>query len=265
MRASPRSGRRRSPSEPPRRGGFVKPRVGPVGAGVLAVLAGFPVLAQVGAFPPAEPAQEESLPPAETEPAPAAGLPPPALPRNRPLRSASAPDVFPGIFGGRPPSPGGSAPAEPASPFGLSPDIFPGIFGGRPDRRTSEQPDIPSETGEPDVPTAPTGDQPEAAPEPERGADRTRAGSCRHTGARAAGFFDASLRVRLSPRRRPCCRRTPRLPRVVGTAPRRQGSAPLRPGALPVQAYDRRAPADPDSAERIGIRGVYRQSAQHAG
>ena len=101
MRASPRGGGKRSPSGPLRRSGFAKPHVGPVGASILAVLAGFPVLAQVGAFPPAEPVQEERLPSAETEPAPASGLPPalglrlpPALPRSRPLRSGPAPIFF---------------------------------------------------------------------------------------------------------------------------------------------------------------------------
>src|SRR5919112_6865424 len=161
MRASPRSGRRRSPSEPPGRGGFVKPRVGPVGAGVLAVLVGFPVLAQVGAFPPAEPTREEGLPSPETEPAPASGLPPAGAPTEPASPFGLSPDIFPGILGGRP-APGG-APAEPASPFGLSPDIFPGILGGRPDRRISEQPAGSLKTSEPNVPTAPTGDRLEAA------------------------------------------------------------------------------------------------------
>src|SRR3954451_12318905 len=137
MQASPRSGRNRSPPEPPRRSGFVKPHVGPVGAGVLAVLAGFPVLAQVGAFPPTEPAQQERLPTAEPEPTQAA---PPSPPTGGPSIPASpfglSPETFPGVVSGRPPPTG-------APPFGLSPDIFPGILGGRPDRRTPEQPAIP--------------------------------------------------------------------------------------------------------------------------
>ena len=193
MRASPRSGRRRSRSEPPGRGGFAKPRVGPVGAGVLAVLAGFPVLAQVGAFPPTGPAQEESLPSAETEPAPAAA-PPPA-------ESASpfglSPDVFPGIFGGRP-APGG-APAEPASPFGISPDIFPGILGGRPDRRILEQPAVPSETGEPDLSTGAGRRAVGGGAGTGSGAsDRARARLCGRAGFHVPGLPDAPLRVRQS-------------------------------------------------------------------
>lgn len=123
MRATPRSGGRRSPFNPSRCG-VAKPRIGPVGAGVLAVLAGFPVLAQVGAFPPAEPAQEERLP-FETEAAPAAE-----------------------------PSPPADIPVIPPSPFGLSPDVFPGIFS-RPDRPAQDPRTTPFE---PDVSTAPERD-----------------------------------------------------------------------------------------------------------
>src|SRR4051812_32568438 len=188
MRASPRSGRNRSPPEPTRRSGFTKPHVGPVGAGVLAMLAGFPVLAQVGAFPPTEPAQQERLPTAEPEPTQAA---PPAPVTGAPPTPVSpfglSPNTFPGIVGG-PQTPASAAPsvapAPQSSPFGLSPDIFPGILGGRPDRRTSEQPAIPPSepgispgvspgisTGTPSgVPTAPATTPSEAAPTPDQGA-----------------------------------------------------------------------------------------------
>jgi len=152
------------------------------------MLAGFPVLAQVGAFPPTEPAQQERLPTAEPEPTQAA---PPAPATGAPPTPVSpfglSPDTFPGIVGG-PQTPAGAAPsvapAPQSSPFGLSPDIFPGILGGRPDRRTSEQPAIsPSEpgispgvspgisTGTPSgVPTAPATTPSEAAPTPDQGA-----------------------------------------------------------------------------------------------
>jgi uncharacterized protein (PEP-CTERM system associated) len=203
------------------------------------MLAGFPVLAQVGAFPSAEPTQEESLPPTQTEPAPAAGLPPASAPAEPASPLGLSPDIFPGIFGGRPAP--GEAPAEPASPFGLSPDIFPGIFGGRPDR-TSEQPDIPSEIGEPDVSTAPTGDQPEAAPEPERvapiGPEPSLAGTPELGPpgflTPGYGFGYAGPAPLLPPNPAPSVTSSEPVSSI------RLG--PVRPGALPVQAYDRRAP-----------------------
>ena len=228
MRASPRRGKRQSPCEPSRRGGFAKPRIGPVGAGVLAVLAGFPVLAQVGAFPPSEPAQEEGAPPAETEAAPATGLPPSATPAEPASPFGLNPDTFPGIVGG-PPPPGG-APAEPASPFGLSPDIFPGILGGRPDRRTFEQPAIPSETGEPNLPTAPA-----AAPiEPLPGFAATPALAPPAFLTPPFGFGNAAGVPQLLPP-------NPAPPATLQPPVPTSRLGPLRPGALPVQAYQFRA------------------------
>ena len=221
MRASPRSGRNRSPPEPPRRSGFAKPHVGPVGAGVLAMLAGFPVLAQVGAFPPTEPAQQERLPTAEPEPTQAA---PPAPATGAPPTPASpfglSPDTFPGIVGGRQPPAGAApsvAPAPQSSPFGLSPDIFPGILGGRPDRRTSEQPAFPaSEPGispgvSPGSPPAHPPASPPPRPPPRRrrrqsgpgGATPTATGSCRDTGPHPA-VRDVALRVRQFRQSRVC-------------------------------------------------------------
>src|SRR3954454_7524867 len=239
MRASPRRGSRRSPSEPPRRSGFAKPRVGPVGAGILAVLAGFPVLAQVGAFPPAEPAQEENPPSVETEPAPTDTPAPEGAPAEPVSPFGLSPDIFPGIFGFRPPP--GSAPTEPASPFGLSPDFFPGILGGRPDRRTFEQPAIPSETGEPDFSTPPAGDQLETSPPPEATAPTEPEPG--FAGSPDFGFPD------LAP---PYGFGNAGLPRLLPPNPSPTGAVegplsttrlgPLRPGALPVQAYNLRAP-----------------------
>ena len=254
MRATPRRGKRQSPSEPSRRSGFAKPRVGPVGAGVLAVLAGFPVLAQVGAFPPSEPAQEEGAPPAETEAAPATGLPPSTTPAEPASPFGLSPNTFPGILGG-PPPPGG-APAEPASPFGLSPDIFPGILGGRPDRRTSEQPGIPSETGEPNLSTAPAGDQLETAPRPEAAAPIEPQPGFAATPALAPpafltppfGFGNAAGVPQLLPP-------NPAPPATLQTPVSTTRLGPLRPGALPVQAYDPRAPAiliQPSATVRAG-------------
>jgi uncharacterized protein (PEP-CTERM system associated) len=232
MRARPSSGGRRSSSKPSRRG-VAKPQLGPVGAGLLAVLAGFPVLAQVGAFPPAEPAQEERLPPFETEPAPAATPPPPA---GAPAAPASpfgtSPDIFPGIFGRPdrripeepvvPSDPGVStapadAPVTPASPFGISPDIFPGIFG-RPDQPRQEEP------AEPGISRAPTDPEPDGAVAPE---------------LPAPPFLTPPSGFGLIPPT-PFLPPQPVLPAAAAPLPTRL--APLRPGALPVQAFDRRAP-----------------------
>ena len=187
MRASPRSGRNRSPPEPPRRSGFTKPHVGPVGAGVLAVLAGFPVLAQVGAFPPTEPAQEERLPTAEPEPTQAA---PPrlrrALRRLPRLRSGSAPTRFPVLSAAvrRPPVRLHPAPPRLSRLRSASVPIFSPAFSAA--GRTgghSEQPALPpSEPGispgvpwhlpgtPSGVPTAPATAPSEAAPSPDQGA-----------------------------------------------------------------------------------------------
>ena len=224
MRASPRSGRNRSSPEPPRRSGFAKPHVGPVGAGVLAVLAGFPVLAQVGAFPPTEPAQEERLPTTEPEPTQAAPPSPTGAPPTPASPFGLSPETFPGIVGGRPPpaaAPPFGAPAPPESPFGLSPDIFPGILGGRPDRRTLEQPALPSSEpgispgispgtspGAPSgVPTAPAAAPSEAAQSPEQGAPvAAPQPGLATTPDLIPAVRDSALRVRQF-RPRHCCRR----------------------------------------------------------
>ena len=254
MRASPRSGRNDRPPSQPRRSGFVKPHVGPVGAGVLAVLAGFPVLAQVGAFPPTEPAQEQRLPTTEPEPTQAAPPSPTGAPPTPASPFGLSPDTFPGIVGGRPPpaaAPPFGAPAPPESPFGLSPDIFPGILGGRPDRRTLEQPALPS--SEPGispgtspapsgVPTAPAAAPSEAAPSPEQGPPvvapqpglATTPDLTQPFVAPPYGFGDLGAAPFLAP--------SPTAPPGAPSALASGGLAPLVAGAVPVQAYDIRAP-----------------------
>ncbi len=200
------------------------------------MLAGFPVLAQVGAFPPTGPVQEESRPPVEAEPAPVAA-PPPAEPASP---FGPSPGVLPGIFGGRP-EPGGG-PAEPASPFGISPDVFPGILGGRPDRRPQGQPAIPSETGEPDTFAAPGGGRLEAAPAPEVAPpfepEPGFAGAPDLTSPNFLtppfGFGNPALSPLLGPN--PASAAAPTEP------PSTTALAPVRPGALPIQANDLRAP-----------------------
>ena len=222
MRASPRSGRRRSSSEPPRRSGFAKPHVGPVGAGVLAVLAGFPVLAQVGAFPPAEPAQEESA--SARRNGTGAGRAASSDGRSRgtgfPVRAQ--PRIFPGIFGGRPP-PRRRLLRHRHPRSGSAPTFSPGILGGRPDRRTFEQPAIPSEPG-----VAPTSRHRRPAIQlgaaPPRHRMAAGADSNRSPGLADAPDFGlrpsrAALRVRQSPGCRHCCRRT-RSPAAATANPR---------------------------------------------
>jgi uncharacterized protein (PEP-CTERM system associated) len=219
------------------------PRVGPFSAGVLALLAGFPVLAQVGAFPSGEPARGESIPPAETETAPTASPQSPEAPAEPASPFGISPDVFPGIFGGRPAQ--GGAPAEPASPFGISPDIFPGILGGRPDRRAQEQPVAPSETGEPDVFQMPGAERLEAAPAPEAplGPEPGLAAPPELVPPAFItppfGFGDAVTAPYLPPNAAPA---TGASGTGVSNPLSTTRLAPLRPGALPVQAYDPRAP-----------------------
>jgi uncharacterized protein (PEP-CTERM system associated) len=242
MRAAPSRGGRHSISDPPRRGGLAKPRIGSVGAGILAVLAGFPVLAQVGAFPPAEPSQERTLPPAETETtpaapsptglppppvaAPASGLPPPLgeLPQQTGAPAAPlspfgpSPDVFPGLFSGRPDR---QPPAASDSPFGLSTDIFPGLLGGRPtpaapsDSETTTPDGLPEQAA-PAPPVTPPGEPDLAAP------DLAPPGFVTPT----SGYGNLSG--------------TPLLPPSV--PPRGGALGPVRPGAVPLQAGDLRAP-----------------------
>jgi len=207
------------------------------------VLAGFPVLAQVGAFPPTEPAQQERLPTAEPEPTQAA---PPSPPTGGPSIPASpfglSPETFPGVVSGRPPPTG-------APPFGLSPDIFPGILGGRPDRRTPEQPAIPSsEPGispgispgtSPGIPTAPAATPSEAAPSPEPGAPVQPQPGLATTPDLVSPFVTSpygfgNLPTLLPPSPGPVATPT--------SLPPSTALAPLGPAVLPTQAYDLRAP-----------------------
>jgi uncharacterized protein (PEP-CTERM system associated) len=228
------------PSKPPQRSGFAKPHVGPVGAGVLAVLAGFPVLAQVGAFPPAEPTQEEGRH-SETEPAPAGVAPAPGAPAAPASPFGLSPNVYPGLPGGQPEAAG--APAAPASPFGLSPDVFPGLLGGRPDRRIQEQPVLPSESGLPAAPGVP----PETAPGPEAAAPagpppglEPEAAPPAYPPAPPAFFTPPYGFGNLTPG--PLLAPNPPAPVAPPAPPLTTALAPLRPGSLPVQAYDLRAP-----------------------
>ena len=188
---------------------------------------------------PAEPEPTQAAPPSPT------GAPPtPASP------FGLSPETFPGIVGGRPPpaaAPPFGAPAPPESPFGLSPDIFPGILGGRPDRRTLEQPALPSSEpgispgispgtspGAPSgVPTAPAAAPSEAAPESGAGgaSRRTAAGSCHDTGPHPA-VRDAALWVRQF--------RRPLLPPSPGSGlRRRQAYRSRRDGACAVASRQR--------------------------
>ena len=217
---------------------------------------------------PAEPEPTQAAPPSPT------GAPPtPASP------FGLSPETFPGIFGGRPPpaaAPPFGAPAPPESPFGFSPDIFPGILGGRPDRRTLEQPALPSSEpgispgispgtspGAPSgVPTAPAAAPSEAAQSPEQGAP---------VAAPQPGLATTPELVPpfLTPPYgferycRHCCHRTrPRL-RHRQAYPRRRQLSPLLPACFRLRRMIF-APRRSCCAGCLGIRGVHRQSEQHA-
>ncbi len=83
---------------------------------------------------------------------------------------------------------------------------------------------------------------------------RTAAGSCHDTGPRPA-VRDAALWVRQSRLAAAIAAAEPgRSFRGAERARRREGLRRCVPAALPVQAYDLRAPCDPDSAGGIGIR-----------
>ena len=278
MRASPRSGRNRSSPEPPRRSGFVKPHVGPVGAGVLAVLAGISGT-RAGRRVSARPSRRrrKGCRPAEPEPTQAAPPSPTGAPPTPASPFGLSPETFPGIVGGRPPptaAPPFGAPAPPESPFGLSPDIFPGILGGRPDRRTLEQPALPSsEPGIPrispgtpsGVPTAPAAAPSEAAPSPEQGPPVVAPQpGLATTPDLVPAVRGAALRVRQS-------RAAPLLP-PSPTAPAEAPSAPASTRACAAASPERfrfrpMIFALPAILVRPAVSvfgGVYRQSAQHA-
>lgn len=213
------------------------------------MLAGLPALAQVGAFPTGQPAQQQESPPAETETAPAAGLPsqtgqPSSMGQiglPSPISGIGLPSPL-----GSPASPGGEA-AAPESPFGLSPDIFPGLLGGRP-TPSAQQP-----VTEPGLSNAPSGAQPETtapagAIEPQPGIAPTPQpaflnpgfgfGSLPGYGVEnypGYGFGNLAPGGALLPPNAtvPSAAQNPLASATLG---------PVSPGAIPVQSYDSRAP-----------------------
>ncbi len=223
----------------------MKPHIGCIAAGLLAVLAGYPALAQAingsGASSAEPPLVSPSEPSSATSAAPstAATQQPPASP------FGPAPGVFPtispepsepqispfgptpGVFPGITPAPSTNAtPEETVSPFGPAPGVFPGISPAPPTSATPGEPASPSPGGStaatPEQPTSPFGASPNTfptAPPP----------------LLTSGYaFGAPLS--------PLAGTAAALPTVPPTPPSTVGLQPLTPGALPVQAGNNRAP-----------------------
>jgi uncharacterized protein (PEP-CTERM system associated) len=198
-----------------RRSARPRPRVGRVGLGLLALLLGCPVAAQVTNPPTASPDELPLAPPSEPSPA-TSNAPPSAAPVGQPVSPfGPLPGVFPTI------TPAPVTSQQPASPFGAVPGVFPGISPapvtpGAP-APPGLSPTVPT-TATPEQPISPVGALP-AAPPPLL--------------TPGYGFGTPFAPVGGRP--------------VAATLPPQAplndvGLQPLRPGALPVQANDLRAP-----------------------
>lgn len=181
-----------------------KPHVGPVSAGILAVLAGCPALAQ--AILPAPTDQVQTVPSVESEP-----------PTGTPRTPSRAPEL-------------------PKSPFGLDPNIFPGIFSTPSKNGAAEQPAAPSEPG---ISTAPSATTPEEPVSPLDTVPGLPPGVPSAPALAAPPFLTPRYGFgTLAPFLPP----SPAPPAAPSEPPTNVGLRPLRPGAIPVQANDPRAP-----------------------
>jgi uncharacterized protein (PEP-CTERM system associated) len=189
-----------------RRSARPRPRVGRVGLGLLAVLLGCPVAAQVTNPPTVSPDELPLAPP--TEPSPAtSNAPPSEAPAGQPVSPfGPLPGVFPTI------TPAPVTPQQPASPFGAVPGVVPGTSPVPPAGVT------PGATATPEQPISPVGALPATPPPlltPRYG-----------FGTPFAPVGGTPVAATLPPQ----------------APPSDVGLQPLRPGALPVQANDLRAP-----------------------
>lgn len=239
----------------------LRPHVGFVGAGLLAVLAGCPVLAQAINGPAALPAESPLIAPSAPSPATSTTPPAAAAPEQPTSPFGPAPGVFPTILPAPPspdqpaspfePAPGvfptispaPSSPEQPASPFGPAPGVFPGL---------APEPS-PSAAGQPISPLefAP-GLSPETSPAPSAGATPAQPASAFGPAPGTFPGIQTGLGFGASPFLAPGygfgfssalgLGGTAGAPAEPPAPLTTIGLQPLRPGAIPVQAGNNRAP-----------------------